>query len=455
MSRDFDYGVFMLSENDVALSQNASSTASEQTTTVEQTVAARQLSAAEHTAAFEDAAAEHHADPMSAAARQDLANHPADLIFPVPVFQKKIWGGRKLHDDWGYAIPDGPIGECWAISAHPHGDCLIATGSFEGLHLSELWDQHREVFDNMAGDRFPLLIKIIDAAENLSVQVHPDDAYAAIHENGSLGKRECWYVLDVSAKKPQIIVGQHAKSADEFRQMVAEGKWEQLLNTRECRRGDFFMIEPGTVHAILHDTLILETQQSSDITYRVYDYNRVQEDGTLRDLHLDKSLDVINYELKPRSLHRPLLPHAVATDAHEKDIRTADENSAEVAGENNRDGTGEANREAAGETNAESSAATHATTPLMRTQLGACQNFEVERISVCSKQPTELLQTHPFMCLSVIEGTGCIQVVTDDNTKLLPHELVRGTHMLAPSSAQKLLCSGDMTLICSYVPEHA
>ena len=206
-----------------------------------------------------------------------------DLIFPTPIFHEKIWGGRKLADDFGYEIPDGPIGECWAISAHPNGDCAISGGAWDGMRLSELWDQHRELFGGVEGDRFPLLVKIIDAKDNLSVQVHPDDAYAAEHENGSLGKRECWYVLDCEPGAT-IVVGQRAHNREEFAQLVEEGRWSDLLNEMPIHKGDFFQIDAGTVHAIKAGTLILETQQSSDVTYRVYDYDRVQDDGTKREL---------------------------------------------------------------------------------------------------------------------------------------------------------------------------
>ena len=201
-----------------------------------------------------------------------------DLIFPTPIFHGKIWGGRKLETEFGYEIPDGPIGECWAISAHPNGDCVVAGGAWDGKHLSELWDEHRELFGGVEGDRFPLLVKIIDAKDHLSVQVHPDDAYAAEHENGSLGKRECWYVLAVDPGT-KIVIGQHAHDRAELAAMIEEGRWEDMLNLVPCRVGDFFPIEPGTVHAIQGGTLILETQQSSDVTYRVYDYDRVGDDG--------------------------------------------------------------------------------------------------------------------------------------------------------------------------------
>ena len=111
------------------------------------------------------------------------------IIKLVPDFKGKIWGGRRMAEDFGYEIPDGPVGECWAISAHPNGDDAIASGEYAGKTLSWLWANHRELFGNCESDVFPLLVKIIDAADDLSIQVHPDDAYAGEHENGSLGKK--------------------------------------------------------------------------------------------------------------------------------------------------------------------------------------------------------------------------------------------------------------------------
>lgn len=216
------------------------------------------------------------------------------IIEVVPVFKEKIWGGRKLEDEFGYDIPDGPVGECWAISAHPNGDCVIASGEYAGKTLSWLWAEHRELFGGIEGDQFPLLVKIIDAKDDLSIQVHPDDAYAGEHENGSLGKKECWYVLSAD-EGATIVVGQHARSREEFAQMVEEGRWGELLNVIPIKQGDFFQIDPGTVHAIKGGTVVLESQQSSDVTYRVYDYDRRQDDGTLRELHMAQALDIIDY----------------------------------------------------------------------------------------------------------------------------------------------------------------
>lgn len=219
----------------------------------------------------------------------------AELLFMDPVLKNNIWGGHRLHDDFGYTVPDGPVGECWGISAHPNGPSTIAEGTYKGMTLNELWDTHRELFGNLEGSEFPLLIKIIDAQDSLSIQVHPDNAYAAEHENGSLGKCECWYVLD-APEGGTIIVGQNAKNRAEFENYVSEGRWDDLVNEIPIKAGDFFQIDPGTVHAIKGGTLILETQQSSDITYRMYDYDRLQADGSTRELHLKQCADVIAYD---------------------------------------------------------------------------------------------------------------------------------------------------------------
>ena len=219
----------------------------------------------------------------------------SDLIKLTPIFHEKIWGGRQLEAVFGYDIPEGPIGECWAISAHPNGDCQIAEGPYAGHTLSWLWAEHRELFGNCEGKEFPLLIKILDAKDDLSIQIHPNDEYAAKHENGSLGKTECWYVLDCEPGAT-IIVGQRAHDRAEAAQMIEDGRWDDMLNVLPIHKGDFFQIDSGTVHAIKTGTLILETQQSSDVTYRLYDYDRPGTDGKLRPLHIEQSLDCIDFD---------------------------------------------------------------------------------------------------------------------------------------------------------------
>lgn len=216
------------------------------------------------------------------------------ILFLEPVCKDKLWGGHKLAEEWGYTIPSETTGECWAISAMPTGDCTVSEGRFAGMKLSEVYATHREIFGDCQEETFPLLIKIIDAQKDLSVQVHPDDAYACEHEHGARGKRECWYILDCDPHT-QIIVGQKAHTREEFLTAVENGAWDQVLNTIPVHPGDFFQIDPGVVHAIKGGTLILETQQASDITYRVYDYDRTDASGKKRELHLKESLETIDY----------------------------------------------------------------------------------------------------------------------------------------------------------------
>lgn len=214
-----------------------------------------------------------------------------EIIFLEPVFKSMIWGGKKLETDFGYAIPSDHTGECWAISAHSNGDCRIKNGAYEGKHLSWLWSNHRELFGNAKGEVFPLLIKIIDAKADLSIQVHPNDAYAKEKENGSLGKTECWYILGCEPKGT-LVIGHNAKDKEELKEMIYTKRWKELIREIPIKKGDFFQIEPGTVHAIKAGTVILETQQNSDITYRLYDYDRLDH-GKPRELHIEKSIDVI------------------------------------------------------------------------------------------------------------------------------------------------------------------
>ena len=321
-----------------------------------------------------------------------MTNPNHELIFLEPVFHEKIWGGRKLADDWGYKIPDGPIGECWAISAHPNGDCRVGGGSFGGMALSELWREHRELFgavpDGRGGEasEFPLLVKILDARDDLSVQVHPDDAYAAAHENGSLGKKECWYVLGCG-EGGSIVVGQRAKDAAEFRRMVDEGRWGELLNEVPVREGDFFQIDPGTVHAIKGGTVILETQQSSDVTYRVYDYGRVQADGTTRPLHIEQSVECVDFSAK-----------------------------APVSGE--------------------------VTAPVIDgiQHLADTDRYVVDLVEVDGEKAFSAIPT--FRCVSVIEGEGEAE----------GRPVRRGDHFIVPASFGDATLTGKMRLIVSRVP---
>jgi mannose-6-phosphate isomerase len=212
-------------------------------------------------------------------------------IFLKPVFKDRIWGGTKLREEFGYDIPSETTGECWGISAHSNGPSEVVNGPLKGKTLDQVWDEHRELFADQEGEDFPLLVKILDAKTDLSVQVHPDDSYAREVEGEAFGKTECWYVIDCEPGA-ELVYGHHAGSKLQFEEMVADNRWNKLLRKVAIKPGDFVYVPNGTIHAIGAGTMILETQQSSDITYRVYDYDRQDDAGNTRELHIEKSIEV-------------------------------------------------------------------------------------------------------------------------------------------------------------------
>lgn len=218
-------------------------------------------------------------------------------LFLTPVMKETIWGGEKLWSEYGYGELGKKFGECWAISAHPNGDCVVREGAYQGRTLSELWRDEPQLFGNRPEKTFPLLVKVIDANDDLSIQVHPDDAYAAEHENGSYGKTECWYILDCK-EDASLVIGHNARTRQELTEMVEQGRWDELIRVVPVKKGDFIQINPGTIHAIKGGIVLLETQQSSDVTYRVYDYGRLMN-GKPRELHVKQSLDVITVPSAP------------------------------------------------------------------------------------------------------------------------------------------------------------
>lgn len=309
----------------------------------------------------------------------------SEILFLEPIFKEMIWGGNLLAKEFGYKIPTQKTGECWAISAHPNGDCTVKTNKYKGMKLSELWNSHRELFGNIQGDEFPLLVKIIDAKDDLSIQVHPDDEYAKKYENGSLGKTECWYILDCD-NDAELVLGHNAKNKTELEEMVRGGRWEELIRIKKIKKGDFFQINPGTVHAIKGGTLILETQQNSDITYRLYDYERLL-DGKLRELHLDKSIDVVE------------CPHV---DIVASKKRTKGEN-------------------------------------YHNEELYQCGYYKINKICINGRK--EYVHADPFTIISVIEGHGLIEGI----------KIKKGDHFIIPATCDSYVLDGVMELITSTV----
>lgn len=219
-------------------------------------------------------------------------------VFLDPVFQERIWGGSRLQTLFDYQIPTHLTGEAWVISAHENGPSIVRNGVLKGKKLSEVWRDHPDLFGQTSTDEeFPLLVKILDANDKLSVQVHPDDRYAREVVGKPCGKTECWYILDCE-EDAEIIIGHKAQNQMEFQQMVKNGDWQNLLQTVKVSKGDFIYVPSGTLHAIGKGIVILETQQSSDITYRVYDYDRTDQQGKKRELHLEEALTCTTYPHK-------------------------------------------------------------------------------------------------------------------------------------------------------------
>lgn len=235
-------------------------------------------------------------------------------IFFKPVLQEKIWGGNKLHTQFGLSLPNHKIGEDWAISAHPNGMSVVQSPEhLAGTTLADLYKEYPEIFNNQQLPTFPLLIKILDAADDLSIQVHPDDSYALQHE-GELGKNECWYVISAEPNS-KIIYGHTAQTKKEFTERIQHQQWSELLIEIPVKAGDFFNVPSGTIHAIGKGVVILETQQSSDTTYRVYDYNRKDPQGETRPLHIQQTIEVssIPHEVAAVTPTVTTLPSATIT----------------------------------------------------------------------------------------------------------------------------------------------
>ncbi|MEQ6028452.1 mannose-6-phosphate isomerase, class I [Staphylococcus saccharolyticus] len=309
------------------------------------------------------------------------------VLFLKPVFQERIWGGTNLTQ-FGYDIPSDSTGECWAISAHKNGPNIILNGKHKGQTLNQVWDEERALFGDDTSAHFPLLTKILDAHDQLSVQVHPDNDYALKNE-GEYGKTECWYILDA---KPgaEIIYGVNAQSKEELAHMIDQRNFDHLFKRVPVQSGDFFYVPAGTVHAIGSGILILETQQSSDTTYRIYDYDRQDKSGKLRDLHLKQSKEVIDISTQQPN-----------TTSHTKTVNGN-----------------------------------------QYTQFVSNQFFTVEKWSINNK--LDFNKPHVYCLISVIKGDGTI-IINDDDYKIQ-----KGDHFILTSKDQIIEFNGTMEVIVSH-----
>ncbi len=214
-----------------------------------------------------------------------------------PAYKDYLWGGRRLKDDFGKETELSPLAESWECSTHPDGESAAAGGRHGGMPLSEILRENpgylgrRSLSYGLPAGQLPVLVKLIDAAEKLSVQVHPSDAYAREHEGGQLGKTEMWYVLDAEKGAGLACGFLHDMNRETLERGIADGTILNHLQYAEVKKNDVFFIRAGTVHALGAGALVAEVQENSNLTYRLYDYGRTDRTGRPRELHVKKALE--------------------------------------------------------------------------------------------------------------------------------------------------------------------
>lgn len=225
----------------------------------------------------------------------DKNKQPIKLL---PAFKDYLWGGTRLKTEFNKKSELEKVAESWELSTHKDGESIVASGEYKGKKLSEyIAENPYDVLGERARafDFFPVLIKFIDAKDNLSVQVHPDDEFARKY-NGEYGKTEMWYVLECD-EGAQLYYGFKEKiSKEEFRKRIENNTLTEVLNSVKVKKGDVYFIEAGTVHAIGKGIVICEIQQNSNTTFRVYDYNRKDANGNTRQLHIEQAIEVAKTE---------------------------------------------------------------------------------------------------------------------------------------------------------------
>lgn len=224
-------------------------------------------------------------------------------LYPLqfePILKERIWGGTKLKTYLNKPITSDITGESWEISTVENDVSVVANGSLKGKSLNEVISLFPEALLGTKvyaqfGKQFPLLFKYLDARENLSIQLHPNDELAKKHHN-SFGKTEMWYVMQADTDARLIVGFKEKSSPEEFVQNLNDKTLLNILDTKIVKQGDVFMLDTGTIHALGAGIVIAEIQQTSDITYRVYDFDRKDANGNTRELHIDLALEALNYE---------------------------------------------------------------------------------------------------------------------------------------------------------------
>ena len=210
------------------------------------------------------------------------------ILFLESPLREMIWGGKYFRDVLGLTKEDKDFGEYWTISGYASYPSVIKNGLYQGYTLDKLYKEHHELFSTSDSVEFPILVKLIATSADLSVQIHPDDEYAK--RDNDLGKTESWLIL--SSDNGRIVYGHNAKTKEELESKARSNDFS-FLDYYEVKKGNFIKVPSGTIHALGKGLVLLEVQQSSNLTYRLYDYDRKDKNGNKRELHLDKALDVI------------------------------------------------------------------------------------------------------------------------------------------------------------------
>lgn len=316
-----------------------------------------------------------------------------EILSLQPAGMDYLWGGTRLRDEYGKKIQMTPLAETWECSVHPDGPSVVVNGEYRGRELRDVLKEHREWMGTKVQDGdFPILAKLIDAKKDLSIQVHPDDDYAREHE-GQNGKTEMWYVIDAD-EGAQLIYGfKHRVDGQILKTAVETGTLDKHLQKVEVHKGDVFYVPAGTVHGIGAGILVAEIQESSNVTYRVYDYDRVDKNGKKRELHFDKAVHVMNMDVAP-------------------DVKQKSRIVKHYPG-------------------------------CSRELLCRCKYFEVERIQVTKAFSFSVLE-ESFQVIMCLEGEGQIETM-DENLK--PVRFVKGRTLFLPAGLGRSLVVGDATVL--------
>lgn len=323
-------------------------------------------------------------------------------FFLKPAQKDYLWGGTRLKDDFSKDTDTEILAETWECSTHPDGHSIVASGPYKDKALIDVLSEHPEFAGThpKMKDGLPILVKFIDAKNDLSVQVHPDDDYAREYENGSNGKSEMWYVVEAT-KDAKLIYG-FKRDMDEqkIRKALDEERLEQYLLSVPVNKGDVFFIPAGQVHAICSGCLIAEVQENSNLTYRLYDYNRVDKDGNKRELHIEKALKVMNM----KSSEKPVQP------MHVYRFRKG----------------------------------------IMIEKLYQCEYFTVEKEILdtqrCRELPAFKTRTNSFRALLCIEGCGSL-IWNDDNGSEKRMDFFRGDCIFVPADSVEYRAHGKAELL--------